>query len=103
MLVADRDPLVLLGVSSAMEGDPELRVVGTAWNEGSTIRLSESIQCDVVVVGTMTCEEGVRALVSKTRQQGARVLVLTPCRQFLEGAVAGGAAGFILRPALPQV
>lgn len=106
IVLADDHELVLEGLRSLIEAEPDMEVLATAKDGGQCLEAVRRHQPDVVVLdlemgpmGGLQCLEQVRA-----GHPGVRVLVLTAYSdgESMRAALEGGAAGFALKTEPPQ-
>jgi DNA-binding NarL/FixJ family response regulator len=106
IVLADDHQLVLEGLRSLIEAEPDMLVVGTAREGGQCVDAVRRHQPDVVVLdlemgpmGGLQCLEQLRAA-----HPAVRVLVLTAYSdgESMRAALEGGAAGFALKTEPPQ-
>lgn len=106
VLLADDQPLVLLGFAMIINAQPDLEVVGEANDGTEAIRLAALSSPDVVLMDVrMPGLDGLAAtrLLTATKS-GPRVLVLTTfdLDEYAVTAVRSGASGFLLKNARPD-
>ncbi len=106
IVLADDHELVLEGLRSLIEAEPDMEVLATAKDGGQCLEAVRRHQPDVVVLdlemgpmGGLQCLEQVRA-----GHPGVRVLVLTAYSdgESMRAALEGGASGFALKTEPPQ-
>jgi len=106
IILADDHELVLEGLRSLIEAEPDLEVLATAKDGGQCLDAVRRHQPDVVVLdlemgpmGGLQCLESIRA-----GHPSVRVLVLTAYSdgESMRAALEGGAAGFALKTEPPQ-
>jgi two-component system response regulator NreC len=103
VLIADDHTIVRSGVRMLLEAETDIRVVGEALNGVEALKLTETLQPDIVLMDiTMPVMDGLEA----TRQLKARfphinVLVLTMHRsdEYFFEMLKAGASGYILKGA----
>jgi DNA-binding NarL/FixJ family response regulator len=101
VLLADDQPLMLIGLGILIGDTDDLEVVGQAGDGREAVRLVRELRPDVVVMDIrMPGMDGIEA----TRQAGAepdppKVLVLTTFDddEYVYGALRAGASGFLLK------
>ncbi|HET7232547.1 MAG TPA: response regulator transcription factor [Longimicrobium sp.] len=106
IVLADDHQLVLEGLRSLIEAEPDMEVLETAKDGGQCLEAVRRHQPDVVVLdlemgpmGGLQCLEQIRAA-----HPNVRVLVLTAYSdgESMRAALEGGAAGFALKTEPPQ-
>jgi len=106
IVLADDHELVLEGLRSLIEAEPDMEVLAVAKDGGQCLDTVERIRPDVVVLdlemgpmGGLQCLESLR-----TRHPAVRVLVLTAYSdgESMRAALEGGASGFALKTEPPQ-
>lgn len=106
IVLADDHELVLEGLRSLIEAEPDMQVLATAKDGGQCLDAVRRHQPDVVVLdlemgpmGGLQCLEQVRSA-----HPHVRVLVLTAYSdgESMRAALEGGAAGFALKTEPPQ-
>lgn len=106
IVLGDDHELVLEGLRSLVEAEPDMRVIATATNGRQVIDAVRRDPPDVVVMDLEMGEmNGLRCLEAIKREQpGVRVLVLTAYGdgESLRAALEGGADGFALKTEPPQ-
>ncbi|HEY1134919.1 MAG TPA: response regulator transcription factor [Nocardioides sp.] len=105
VLVVDDDPLVRSALSLMLGGQPDLEVVGEARDGREGIALAASLRPDVVLMDIrMPVMDGLEATGAlHARPQPPRVIVLTTfdADDYVVGALAAGADGFLLKDTPP--
>ncbi|WP_020682183.1 response regulator [Marinobacterium rhizophilum] len=101
VLLADDHPLVLEGISSRLETEPHLEVVGLAHNGLQALELAERLQPDVVMMDvSMPVMNGLEATQAfHSRFPAVRVLILSmhDNREYILQLIRAGASGYILK------
>jgi DNA-binding NarL/FixJ family response regulator len=106
IVLADDHELVLEGLRSLIEAEPDMEVLAVAKDGGQCLDTVERIRPDVVVLdlemgpmGGLQCLESLR-----TRYPAVHVLVLTAYSdgESMRAALEGGASGFALKTEPPQ-
>lgn len=106
IVLADDHELVLEGLRSLIEAEPDMEVLAVAKDGGQCLDTVDRIRPDVVVLdlemgpmGGLQCLESLR-----TRHPGVHVLVLTAYSdgESMRAALEGGASGFALKTEPPQ-
>jgi DNA-binding NarL/FixJ family response regulator len=104
VLVADDQPLVRMGLSGIVAAADDLVVVGEAEDGGSAVDLARDRTPDVVLMDVrMPRLDGIAATRAITSAGPAKVLVLTTfdLDEYVYGALAAGASGFLLKDVTP--
>ena len=105
VVIADDHPVVREGLKSVL-AIPEIQVVGEAASGTEAVRVVRKLKPDVAILDIkMPKMDGLQALrLIKERSPGTAVLMLTNYDDpaFLMSAVAGGAAGYMLKGASSQ-
>ena len=104
VLVADDQPLVRMGLSGIVAAADDLVVVGEAEDGGSAVDLARDRTPDVVLMDVrMPRLDGIAATRAITAAGPAKVLVLTTfdLDEYVYGALAAGAGGFLLKDVTP--
>ncbi|MFC9689009.1 response regulator [Kribbella sp. NPDC056951] len=105
VLLADDQSLLRLGFRAFLGQEPDLEIVGEAGTGREAVSMAQALRPDVVLMDVrMPVLDGIAA----TRQivaadHGTRVLVLTTfdLDEYVYAALRAGAAGFLLKDALP--
>ncbi len=105
VLLVDDHQLVRAGVTTLLQSDPQITVVGEARNGREAVESVEGLSPDVVLMDLSMPEmdgvEATRAVLA--RQPGTKVLVLTSFsdRQRVKEVLAAGAIGYVLKDSEP--
>jgi two-component system response regulator NreC len=103
ILIADDHVVVRSGLRALLETDPELEVVGEAANGTETLRMSDELTPDMILLDiTMPPENGiVTAKQLKEKRPGVIVLFLTmhEDESLLHEALRAGASGYVIKRA----
>jgi DNA-binding NarL/FixJ family response regulator len=104
ILLADDQELVRTGFRLILGSEPDLAVVGEAVNGSEAVDLARRLDPDVVLMDVrMPGLNGIEATRAITREPSihTRVLVLTTFEddEFVNGAIAAGASGYLLKDA----
>lgn len=105
VLIVDDHTAVRLGMRMIVESTEGFAVVGEADNGAVAIQLARELQPDVVLMDLrMPVMDGIAATKQITAEELSKVLVLTTFDhdEYLFGALAAGAQGFLLKSASPQ-
>jgi DNA-binding NarL/FixJ family response regulator len=109
VLVADDQGLVRAGLSTLLDAEPDIEVVGAAADGDEAVALAHELRPDVVCMDIrMPGRDGIsatRALCGPGVEDPVPVLVLTTfdIDDYLFGALEAGASGFLLKDADPAV
>ena len=103
IVLADDHALVRDGLRRAIEGEPDLEVVGEAANVATTIEQVSAARPDLLLLDVSMPGGGGIAALREIRKAGlpTRILVLTmhDDPEYLRVALVSGASGFILKQA----
>lgn len=100
VLIADDHDAVRAGVRAILSAESDLEVVGEAANGSACVVNARSLRPDVVLIDVrMPRVDGIAATEQIVREDLGRVLVLTSfgVDEYVTGAVAAGAAGYVLK------
>jgi len=106
ILLVDDQQLVRLGFRLVLEAEPDLVVVGEAADGAEAVRLTSSLQPDVVLMDvrmpTLDGIEATRRIVEA--DPSARIIILTTfdLDEYAFGGLRAGASGFLLKDARPE-
>jgi DNA-binding NarL/FixJ family response regulator len=107
VLVADDQEPVRDALRMVLGGEPDIEVVGEAANGADAVHLALTRRPDVVVMDLrMPHGDGIAAITRLTATEPApRILALTTfdLDEYLFGALAAGAAGFLLKDSDPAL
>ncbi len=99
--LVDRVRLVAEVVGAALEGEPDIQVVGIATGVAEALERLAATPCDAVLVSTSLPDGGALSLVSAIRERHPQVKTLVMGLADSEGIILryieAGAAGYILR------
>ena len=105
ILLVDDAPLLRMGFRMVLEAQPDLEVVGEAGNGAEAVAQTERLRPDVVLMDVRMPEmDGIEATARITAADlPSRVLILTTfdLDEYAFAALRAGAAGFLLKNALP--
>jgi len=105
VLLADDQPLLLLGFRMVLSAHADIAVVGEAGDGGQAVAMVRALDPDVVLMDVrmpvMDGIEATRAIVGSG--SGARVLMLTTfdLDEYVYAALRAGASGFLLKDVPP--
>jgi DNA-binding NarL/FixJ family response regulator len=106
IVIADDQPLIRQGFAMILGAQDDLRVVGEAGDGVAAIARVRDEQPDVVLMDIrMPVMDGIEATRRLSAEGAAsRVLILTTFGhdEYVVGALAAGAAGFVLKDATPE-
>ena len=100
VVVADDQAAVRAGLVMILDAAPDVEVVGEASDGAQAVRMAMSLRPDVVLMDIrMPGVDGITAARELTAAAVAEVLVLTTfdLDDLVDGALAAGAAGFLLK------
>ena len=109
VVVADDQALVRTGLSTMLDTEPDITVVGQAADGATAVELARALRPDVVCMDIrMPGTDGItatRALCGPDVEDPVPVLILTTfdVDEYLFGALEAGASGFLLKDAEPAV
>ena len=107
VLIADDHPIVLQGLSSLLDGQPDMTVVGVARDGVEAVEKALRLQPDVVLMDlVMPRQDGITAIRKiRDAQLTARILVLTSfeAEEYILPAIRAGALGYQLKDADPEL
>lgn len=101
VLICDDQRIVCDGLQTILDADPEIKVIGVAYDGAEALELVSQVQPDVVLMDLkMPVMDGIQAT-RKIHQQypQIKVLVLTTysADEWVFDAIRGGAAGYLLK------
>jgi DNA-binding NarL/FixJ family response regulator len=102
VLIVDDHAAVRAGLRAIVENDDTLRVIGTAGNGDEALERARRLRPDVVLLDIqMPRRSGLDVARELASLPGCRVLVLTTFENndYVDAAIAAGAAGFVLKSA----
>ena len=107
VLVADDQRAVREALRMVLEGEPDIEVIGEAASGGEAVHLASTRRPDVVVMDLrMPRGDGIAAIARLAAAGvGSKVLALTTfdLDEYLFGALAAGADGFLLKDSDPAM
>ena len=106
ILIADDHPIVLRGLRTVLDAQPDLEVVAQATDGQAAVELALSEEIELVVLDiSMPRKTGLQAAREITRRRpDVRVLMLSmhDNEQFLFEAIRAGAAGYVLKSSVDR-
>lgn len=107
VLLADDQPLILQGIATILNAQPDMEVVGSAGTGREAVELAASTAPDVICMDVeMPGMNGIDATAEILRSPGAgtQVIMLTTFdrEDYLLRALQAGASGFLLKTATPE-
>jgi DNA-binding NarL/FixJ family response regulator len=106
LLLADDEALIRAGVRAILTADPDLEVVAEAADGHAAVQAARAHRPDVALLDIrMPRLDGLAAAAEITRTvPGTAVMMLTTFaeREYISQALAGGAAGFLLKAGDPR-
>ena len=106
LLLVDRVRLVCEVIGSALEGEPDIQVVGMATTEEDALQIMQETACDIALVNTTLPGNGALSLVRAVREYDLDVKVLIigvpDAEAVIMTYINAGAFGYILREDSPQ-
>jgi len=106
VLLADDHAIVLEGLRALVDGEPDLKVVGSTTDGASVLDLVDQLSPDVIVLDLeLAGMKGVEVLAAlRNRPASPRVLVLTAYNdgESIRSALDAGAEGLALKTQSPQ-
>jgi DNA-binding NarL/FixJ family response regulator len=105
VLIADDHPLILRALRRALEGDPEIAIVGEATSSDAALALAERRSPHVVLldlrmpgIGGLECAAEI-----KRRRPETKIVVLSACddQPTIDAAFAAGASAYMLKSVAP--
>lgn len=101
ILLADDHAVLQAGLEAMLNAEGDMQVIGTAGDGHTAVRQAALLQPDVILLDiNMPGINGLDALTQmRSQAPGSRVLILTmhDDAQYLRQAMAGGAAGYVLK------
>jgi len=106
LLLVDDDPLIRAGLGIILASDPGIKILGEAENGIRAIELAARLRPQVTMMDIrMPQLDGLGAMERILAQDPeAKVLILTTFgeEEYIDRAMAGGAAGFMLKSSSPE-
>lgn len=101
VLIVDRQILFREGLSSLLQGQPDIEVVGEAGASAEALSMALELQPDIVLIdfgsGVKDGLDAIRAIHSRQREIGVIVLTHDDSDALLFNALKSGARGFLLK------
>ncbi|WP_344680684.1 response regulator transcription factor [Actinocorallia glomerata] len=105
VLLADDQPLLLQGIATILDAQPDLAVVGTASSGQEAVEMADRLRPDVICMDIeMPGVDGIEATARVRGAGTAEVIMLTTFNRedYLLRALQAGASGFLLKTASPE-
>ncbi|MBO0745458.1 MAG: response regulator transcription factor [Candidatus Dormibacteraeota bacterium] len=106
VLLADGSPMFRRGLSGLLNGHAELEVVGEAGEAAEVLRAARRLRPDVVVLDAGIpggCEEAAGELLEQAPEVAILTLSSTGSTAEAARALGGGASGYVLKEAEPEL
>jgi DNA-binding NarL/FixJ family response regulator len=101
VFIADDHPVVLAGIRSLLDGDPEVEIIGEARDGLTALRMAIELKADVIVLDlSMPGLNGVdvtRQLLAQFPDCKVVVLTVHEDRAYLRKLIEVGASGYVLK------
>lgn len=106
LLLVDRVRLVCEVIGSALEGEPDIQVVGIATTLEYALEIMRGEACDIVLISTSLPDAGALALVNAIREESlemkALVIGVADAEAVIMAYITAGASGYVLREDSPS-
>jgi len=102
LVIADDHPLILAGLASLIESEPDLALLGQGTSAAEAVALYERLRPDVMLVDLNMPGGGLEAIIATRRMHpNARIVMLTSYEgdENVHRALQAGAAGYLLKQA----
>lgn len=102
LVIADDHPLILAGLASLIEAEPDLALLGQGTSAAEAVALYERLRPDVMLVDLNMPGGGLEAIIATRRMHpDARIVMLTSYEgdENVHRALQAGAAGYLLKQA----
>ena len=102
LVIADDHPLILAGLASLIESEPDLALLGQGTSAAEAVALYERLRPDVMLVDLRMPGGGLEAIIATRRMHpDARIVMLTSYEgdENVHRALQAGAAGYLLKQA----
>ena len=109
VLVADDQPLIRAGLTTILNAQPDIEVVGEADNGRKAVALARTLQPDVCLFDIRMPDidglEATRELAGPAVQDPMAIVIITTfdLDEYVHGALKAGARGFLLKDAGPDL
>jgi len=103
VLIADDHDVVREGIKGILRDVPGISIAGEAANAGQLLQLAASVPFDVIILDLALPDAPGLQVLTKLKQQAARVIVYSayPEEKFAARAVLGGARGYVSKDQPP--
>ena len=102
LVIADDHPLILAGLASLIEAEPDLALLGQGTSAAEAVALYERLRPDVMLVDLNMPGGGLEAIIATRRMHpDARIVMLTSYEgdENVHRALQAGASGYLLKQA----
>lgn len=102
LVIADDHPLILAGLASLIDSEPDLALLGQGTSASEAVALYERLRPDVMLVDLNMPGGGLEAIIATRRMHpDARIVMLTSYEgdENVHRALQAGAAGYLLKQA----
>ena len=102
LVIADDPPLILAGLASLIESEPDLALLGQGTSAAEAVALYERLRPDVMLVDLNMPGGGLEAIIDTRRTHpDAKIVMLTSYEgdENVHRALQAGAAGYLLKQA----
>lgn len=102
LVIADDHPLILAGLASLIESEPDLALLGQGASAAEAVALYERLRPDVMLVDLNMPGGGLEAIIATRRMHpDAKIVMLTSYEgdENVHRALQAGAAGYLLKQA----
>lgn len=106
VLIVDDSPLMQVGLTTTLDSDPEIHVVGQAGDGREGLRLAHELHPDVILLDLQMPDFGGLMVLERLREElpDVKALIVTASEkaESLLDAVAAGAAGYLSKRSSPE-